>query len=529
MANDQDLAGLDPYELMEAESARLSGYFARAGATDWEKPTRCEGWTARDLLAHLAASEDYNRACLDGTVQEFLTDVGAKGAVDLASANEIGLRGFDRQSVDEIVTTWRTRSTENREMFRARDGGDVDSSVGAYPARRQAFHLAFELATHADDFGIPVSESEAAARLAWQASFARFAIKELKPDLSIESSAGRTRVKGEGLDIELPDDQFVDAVAARLPAGSDIDDAATLNDARVLVTGATGQVALPVALGLAAGNEVIALARFKDAAARERLESAGVRCIATDFARGSFDGVPTDVDYVCNFAVVKSNKWEVDLAGNAEAAGLLMAHCRSARAFLHCSSTGVYEAADGSPQLESDPLGDNHRVMMPTYSISKIAAEAVVRTTCRLLDVPTTIARLNVPYGDGGGWPAFHLALMRAGSPVPVHPDGPSRFNPIHDDDILATLPGMLAAATVPATIVNWGGDDETSIEAWCEYMAEVAGIEARFEPTTNTIGGIPTDNTRRRALVGPTSVRWKDGFRRMVEAQTQGAASPGA
>ena len=127
-----------------------------------------------------------------------------------------------------------------------------------------------------------------------------------------------------------------------------------------------------------------------------------------------------------------------------------MAHCRKARAFLHCSSTGVYEAADGTPQRETDPLGDNHRVMMPTYSISKIAAEAVVRTTCRIFDVPTTIARLNVPYGDGGGWPAFHLALMRAGVPVPVHPDGPSRFNPIHDDDILATLPAMLGGRVGP-------------------------------------------------------------------------------
>ncbi len=241
---------------------------------------------------------------------------------------------------------------------------------------------------------------------------------------------------------------------------------------------------------------------------------------------GSFDDVPADVDYVCNFAVVKSNRWEIDLAGNAEAAGLLMAHCRTAQAFLHCSSTGVYEAADGSPQLETDPLGDNHRVMMPTYSISKIAAEAVVRTTCRLFDVPTTIARLNVPYGDGGGWPAFHLALMQGGVAVPVHTDGPSRFNPIHEDDIIATLPGMLAAATVPATIVNWGGDEETSIEAWCEYMADLVGVEARFDRTANTIGGIPTENSKRHALVGPTSVGWKDGFRRMVEAQSPASGS---
>jgi UDP-glucuronate 4-epimerase len=303
----------------------------------------------------------------------------------------------------------------------------------------------------------------------------------------------------------------------------------TLRNARILVTGATGQVALPVALGLAAENHVIALARFRDAALRDQLVGAGVECIRVDLAKGELDDVPSDVDYVCNFAVVKSNRWEVDLAGNAEAAGLLMAHCRSARAFLHCSSTGVYEAADGSPQRETDPLGDNHRVMMPTYSISKIAAEAVVRTTCRIFGVPTTIARLNVPYGDTGGWPAFHLALMRAGRPVPVHTDGPSRFNPIHEDDILAMLPAMLAAASVPATIVNWGGDEETSIEAWCEYRGELVGVEPRFEPTTATIGGIPTDNTKRIALVGRTAVGWKDGMRRMVEAQASESESESA
>ena len=303
----------------------------------------------------------------------------------------------------------------------------------------------------------------------------------------------------------------------------------TLRDARILVTGATGQVALPVAVGLAADNEVIALARFRDEALRDRLVAAGVQCISVDLAHDALDAVPHDVDYVCNFAVVKSNKWEIDLAGNAEAAGLLMAHCRDARAFLHCSSTGVYEAADGSPQRETDPLGDNHRVLMPTYSIAKIAAEAVVRTTCRLFAVPTTIARLNVPYGDGGGWPAFHLALMQAGLPVPVHPDGPSRFNPIHDDDILATLPALLAAASVPATIVNWGGDEETSIEAWCEYMGELVGIEPSFERTTATIGGIPTENSKRLAITGPTSVGWKDGMRRMVEAQASSASGSSA
>jgi nucleoside-diphosphate-sugar epimerase len=292
-----------------------------------------------------------------------------------------------------------------------------------------------------------------------------------------------------------------------------------IENARVLITGATGQVASPVALALAPRNDVIAVARFSDGEKRARLEEAGITCVPADLARGSLSEIPSDVDYVCNFAVVKSNKWDIDLRGNAEAAGLLMEHCREARAFLHCSSTGVYDAADGTPQHESDPLGDNHRVMMPTYSICKIAAEAVVRTTCRMFEVPTTIARLNVPYGDNGGWPAIHLAMILAGQPVPVRPDGPARFNPIHEDDIVATLPGLLAAARVPATIVNWGGDEETSIEAWCEYLAALTGTTAHFTVTEHTIGGIPTDNSLRRQLAGPTTVPWKDGMRRMVAA----------
>jgi UDP-glucuronate 4-epimerase len=290
--------------------------------------------------------------------------------------------------------------------------------------------------------------------------------------------------------------------------------------ARILVTGATGQVGLPVALALAAEHHVIAVARFRDAEKRSRLTAAGVNCLDADLAKGSFDIVPGDVDYVCNFAVVKSNRWDVDIAGNAEAVGLLMARCRSARAVLHCSSTGVYQAAGGTAQLETDPLGDNHRVMMPTYSISKIAAEAVVRTASRTFELPTTIARLNVPYGDNGGWPAFHLEMILAGQAVPVRPNGPSRFNPIHEDDIVAMVPRLLDVASVPATIVNWGGDEETSIEEWCGYLAGLAGAEVRFDVTEHTIGGIPVDNARRHELIGPTTVGWKDGMRRMFEAR---------
>ena len=216
MVDDADLQGLDPYDLMTAEAARLDRYFAGLDEKAWARPSRCAGWSVRDVLAHLLSSEDYNSACLDATVGDFLASVGARGATDLTSANELGIRELDGRPISEMLEEWRAANARNREGFRARDGGDVDSSVGAYPARWQAFHLAFELAVHADDVGVPVTAPEEAARTAWQAQFGRFALKELNKDLEIKAGNGTTQVRGDGIDLELPDAVFVQAVAARI-------------------------------------------------------------------------------------------------------------------------------------------------------------------------------------------------------------------------------------------------------------------------------------------------------------------------
>ncbi len=295
-----------------------------------------------------------------------------------------------------------------------------------------------------------------------------------------------------------------------------------MKDSLVLITGPTGQVGLPLATALARDNQVWGVARFRDAAARERLETAGVQCVPADLGAGEYEGLPEKVDYVLNVAVTHGGPtdFDADLTLNAEATGLLMQRYQSARAFLHCSSTGVYEPAGHHRLEETDPLGDNHRVILPTYSICKIAAEAVARTAARQLELPTTIARLNVPYGDNGGWPAFHLEMMLAGQPVPVHPDHPNLYNPIHDDDIAAQVPRLLEVASVPATIVNWGGKDQASIEEWCAYLGGLTGLDGKVATTDQTIGSVTIDNTRMHELVGETTVSWRDGFRRMVQAQ---------
>jgi nucleoside-diphosphate-sugar epimerase len=297
---------------------------------------------------------------------------------------------------------------------------------------------------------------------------------------------------------------------------------------RIVVTGVTGQVAESVAVGLvAAGAEVVGVARFGDPAARDRLEANGVQCVRGDLASADFAAVPVGADALLNFAVVKSGRWDLDLRANAEGTGLLMAHVRPARV-LHCSSTGVYDPAGSEVLDESAPLGDNHRAIMPTYSISKIAAEEVVRTMCRHLGVPTTIARLNVPYGvgpDGSprGWPAFHLAMMQAGMSIPVHPDRPNLFNPIDLADVVATVPGLLDAASIPATTLNWAAPEQVSLEQWCELLAERCGYEARFEPTGATIGGVTVDTSAMAGSGIRTTVDWRDGMARLADAWLAG------
>ncbi|HZR81225.1 MAG TPA: NAD(P)-dependent oxidoreductase [Candidatus Binatia bacterium] len=297
---------------------------------------------------------------------------------------------------------------------------------------------------------------------------------------------------------------------------------AKLEGKRILITGVGGQVALPVARALAPANEVFGLARFRRAEDRERIAALGVRCVAADLGDGSLDDVPDDVDYVLHFAVAKSRdaSFDADLDANAGGTGRLLHRCRRARAFLHCSSTGVYEAAGDRRLRETDPLGDNHRAILPTYSISKIAAEAIARFGAREWNVPVTIARLNVPYGDNGGWPALHLDWMLAGQPIPVHPSGPSLYNPIHEDDIAAQIPHLLGAASVPATVFNWAGDETVALEEWCSHLGDLVGAPPRFFATDRTIGSVAVDTSRLHAIAGATRVKWRDGMRRMVAAR---------
>ena len=292
-----------------------------------------------------------------------------------------------------------------------------------------------------------------------------------------------------------------------------------LTNRKILVTGPTGVVGPAVVRSLARDNDVWTLARFSNPVVRQRLESTGITCVAIDLEDPDFNGLPDDFDFVVHMAIVKRDDFDRDMAANVEGTGLLMAHCRHAKAFLHVSSTAVYQANGHHAFQETDPLGDNHRVLVPTYSLCKIAAEAMARYGARQWGLPTTIARLNVPYGVNGGWPAMHLEMILAGQPIPVHIDAPSSYNPIHEDDIVRQIPLLLQQATVPATIVNWAGNDVVSIEEWSSYLGELVGKQPQFRLTERTLESVITDTARMHSLIGPSQVSWKDGMRQMASA----------
>jgi nucleoside-diphosphate-sugar epimerase len=237
-----------------------------------------------------------------------------------------------------------------------------------------------------------------------------------------------------------------------------------------------------------------------------------------DLAEPDFSQVPKDADYVLNFAVSYDFDFDKAITTIVEGLGFLMSHCRDTKAFLHCSTTGVYQFKDHTPIKETDPLGDSHKDLVPPYSICKIAAEGVARFAAKHWNIPTTIARLNVPYGDNFGWPSLHMEMILAGQPITVHANKPSIYSPINQDDIIGTIPKLLDIASVPATIVNWAGKDQVSVEDWCELIGQLVKKDVRFEYTDHTLESIIADTTKMKELVGETQTDWREGIRRMVQ-----------
>ena len=91
MPDDSVLADHDPYDLMDAEAARLEAWFGGLGPEDWEQPSACAGWSVQDVLAHLGFGEEYNAACFDEELPAFFERYTSRGATDMDGFNGLGV------------------------------------------------------------------------------------------------------------------------------------------------------------------------------------------------------------------------------------------------------------------------------------------------------------------------------------------------------------------------------------------------------------------------------------------------------
>ncbi|MBB2991880.1 nucleoside-diphosphate-sugar epimerase [Mycolicibacterium iranicum] len=291
-----------------------------------------------------------------------------------------------------------------------------------------------------------------------------------------------------------------------------------LQGEKILITGATGKIAYPIARALAPHNDVWGAARLRDPADRDKLATAGVTPLALDLSAGDFSSLPDDFTYVFHAAVDPGQgEWRRAVETNAHNSGDLLHHCRAAKGFVLCSTGSVYGYQGRRPLTEDDPPGVPLRA---NYSFSKVAAEAVCTWISRHYGIPLTIIRICSTYGPEGGSPADRLEAILAGRPIRLHPDRPNNYNPVYEDDYVELGIRAMEVASTPPEVVNWAGSETVSVEEYCAYLGDLVGMEPVFEYSPDAHTPLWPDVTHMHAVLGRTKVPWREGFRRMVSAR---------
>ena len=291
-----------------------------------------------------------------------------------------------------------------------------------------------------------------------------------------------------------------------------------LSDKKVLITGATGQIGRPIAERLVADNEVWCAARFSEPALRTELEDLGVKTCTWSIDSNDLSEIPEDFTHVLHAAyVIMEAQHDVAVRVNAESTGLLMQHCQRAESFVFVSASAVYaRQAPDHLYAETDPLG-GLASYMPSYPIAKIASEGVVHAAARMLNLPSTIARMNIGYGmaSHGGVPVMFCQQILANDAIGV-PSGYDNWgSPISEVDIAEQASGPLFdVASLPVTVLNWAGDDAVSHPQLAEYIGELTGIAPKYVESDITFDSFASDNTRRKELIGECKVSWREGVR---------------
>lgn len=131
-----------------------------------------------------------------------------------------------------------------------------------------------------------------------------------------------------------------------------------LDGEKVLITGATGKIAFPIARSLAERNDVWGAARLQRTGDEENLTAAGIKPVALDVSTSDFSELPDDFTYVFHAAVDPgADDWTRCVETNAQKSGELLFRCRETKGFVFCSTGSMYGCQGQRPVTETDPPG----------------------------------------------------------------------------------------------------------------------------------------------------------------------------
>jgi len=296
---------------------------------------------------------------------------------------------------------------------------------------------------------------------------------------------------------------------------------------KVLLTGLTGRIGAAIAERFAGSCELWGLARYTAEGSLEAAKALGVIPVKGDYAAGSLSELPTDFDYVLHVAAdVHPADAASAMIANSDGPARLMKHCRAAKAFLHVSATGIYKQ-NPDPRFAYPETADLGGFYGGQYAPSKLAGEGAARAAAIILELPTVICRQNVQYGGphvNGGLVDRFLDLFVETGEAFLPPEGPLIIGAIHEDDICDLVEPCLRIASVPAEIVNWGGDEIVDWQEMFEYAGRLLGKSPRF--TRKAEFAFPNcfpDTAKRMRIAGPCKVSWKEGVRRSLQVRHPG------
>lgn len=171
------IAGGDVIDALAAQQAELLALVAGRSEEELRRPTRCVGWTATDVLLHLAQTNEAAVASVEGRLGDFsLGGLDGVEATDVDELADLAVRAEATSSPGEVRERWSASAAAQEAGFRAVDPhARVLWVEGELAARSLASTRLSETWIHTVDvasaFGItpePTDRLWHVARLAWR-------------------------------------------------------------------------------------------------------------------------------------------------------------------------------------------------------------------------------------------------------------------------------------------------------------------------------------------------------------------------